>query len=204
MVRVAAHEAEEIADPVGDAEAQHLLIEAHGALDLGRIERDMAELERANAGNLLVLAEIAPVLEQIDGGTFVVLERQHLAHARNGIVAQLAAHAVLGELLCQVAEVVVRRDLERQPGAVAAVGLVQCDDELADLAHQEGAIVLALGHDQAHEPAVIVDRLFQVGRLEGGVADAARLDHGRLRLFLPLYLIFVLRPRTRGRRRPRR
>ena len=78
----------------------------------------MPELERADAGDLLVLAEIAPVLEQLDRGAFVVLEREHLADAGNGIVAQLAAHAVLGQLPRQFAEIGIGRDLERQLDAV--------------------------------------------------------------------------------------
>jgi hypothetical protein len=81
-------------------------------LDLRGEEGDMPELERADTGDLRVLGQVAPVLEQIDGRPLVVLERQHLAHAGNGIVAQLAAHAVLGEFLRQRAEIGVGRDLK--------------------------------------------------------------------------------------------
>src|SRR5262245_63222872 len=81
MVGIAAHEAEEIADPVGDAKAQLALVECHGALDVGRVEGDMSELERPDTGDLRVLGEIAPFLEQLDRRALVVLERQHLAHA---------------------------------------------------------------------------------------------------------------------------
>src|SRR5438094_963351 len=75
VIGVAAHEAEEIADPVGDAEAEHLLVEGNRALDVGGEKRDVPDLERADAGHLLVLAEIAPFLEQVDGRALVVLER---------------------------------------------------------------------------------------------------------------------------------
>src|SRR5262249_25314780 len=177
MIAVAAHEAEEIPDPVGDAEAEHLLVERHGALDVGREEGDVPELERPDAGDLRVLAEIAPVLEQLDGGALVVLERQHLAHAGNRIIAQLAAHAVLGELARQLAEVGIGRDLERQLDAVSPVGLVELDHELPDLGGEKRAILFALGHDQPHKLVVVRDRLFQVRRLEGGMADSSRLDH---------------------------
>src|SRR5262245_8218300 len=96
MTRIAAHEAEEIADPVGDAKAEDALVECDGALDVRRVEGDVSELERPDAGDLRMFGEIAPFLEQLDPGSFVVLERQHLAHTRHGVVAQLAAHALLG------------------------------------------------------------------------------------------------------------
>ena len=49
MIRIAAHEDEEVADPVGDAESEDVLVEAHGGLDIGREERGMAELARHDA-----------------------------------------------------------------------------------------------------------------------------------------------------------
>src|ERR1700686_2185525 len=83
MIRIAAHEAEEIADPVRDAKAQHFLVEGNGALDIGSEEGNMPELERADAGDLLMLAEIAPILEQLDGRALVVGKRQHLPDPGN-------------------------------------------------------------------------------------------------------------------------
>src|SRR5437870_1574059 len=82
-VGLAAHEAEEVADPVGHAEPEHFSIERYRPLDVRGEEGDMPELERADTGDLRVLGQVAPVLEQIDGGSLVVLERQHLAHAGN-------------------------------------------------------------------------------------------------------------------------
>ena len=146
----------------------------------------MPELERADAGDLLVLAEIAPFLEQLDRGAFVVLEREHLADPGNGIVAQLAAHAVLRQLPRQFAEVGAGRDFERQFDAVRPIGLVELDRERSDLAGEEGAVLFALRHDQSHELLVVRDGLFQVRRLEGGVSDPSRFDHGT-------FLLVVLR-----------
>src|SRR6516165_5377619 len=83
MIRIAAHEAEEIADPVGDAKAEHSLVERHGALDVRREKGDMSELERTDTGNLGVFGEVAPFLEQLDRRSFVVFEAQHLAHPGN-------------------------------------------------------------------------------------------------------------------------
>src|SRR5437764_9246186 len=95
MIGITAHETEEIPDPVRHAKAEHLLVESDGALNIGREEGDVPQLERADAGNLLVLAEIAPLLEQLDSRALVIVKRQHLADSGHGIVAQLAAHAIL-------------------------------------------------------------------------------------------------------------
>src|SRR5215510_10114598 len=184
MIRIATHEAEEIANPVGDAKAQHPLVECHGALDVGCEEGDMSQLERPDTGDLRVLGEIAPFLEQLDRRSLVVLERQHLAHAGDGIVAQLAAHAVLGQLPRQLAEVGIGRDFERQFDAVRSICLVELDHQLPDLGGEKGAVLVALGRDQPHEFPVIRDGLFQVRRLEGGVADASRFDHGVISISL--------------------
>src|SRR5207249_8973084 len=43
MIRVAAHEAEEIPDPIGDTKAEDPLVEGNRALDVGRKESDMPE-----------------------------------------------------------------------------------------------------------------------------------------------------------------
>src|SRR3984893_1666859 len=133
MIGIAPHEAEEIADPIGDAKAQHLFIEADGALDIGREEGDMTELERTDAGHLLVLAEIAPVLEQLDGGSLVVGKREHLTDAGHGIIAQLAPNAVFRKLLCKIAEIRIWRDFKRKLDTVAPVRLVQRNHQLPDL-----------------------------------------------------------------------
>ena len=83
VVGVAAHEYEKVADPIGDAEPQHLFVELGERLRLRRDEGDMPELERPGADDLLVIADGAPLAEQLDGGALGVLERQHLGQARN-------------------------------------------------------------------------------------------------------------------------
>jgi hypothetical protein len=140
----------------------------------------MSELERPNTGDLRVLAEIVPLLEQLDRRSLVVLEGEHLAHAGNGVVAQFAAYAILGELPRQFAEIGIGGNFERQLDAVRSIRLVELDHQLSDLGGEKGAILFAFGHDQSHELPVIRDGLFQVRRLERGVADASRLDHALL------------------------
>src|SRR5436190_19386630 len=107
MIGITAHETEEIPDPVRHAKAEHLLVESDGALNIGREEGDVPELERADAGNLLVLAEITPFLEQLDSRALVIVKRQHLADSGYGIVAQLDAHAILRKFERQFIEVAV-------------------------------------------------------------------------------------------------
>ena len=113
------------------------------------------------------------------GGALVVVERQHRADTRRRVVAQFALDAVVGvQLPRHGAEVGVGRHFERQRDAAFDVALAQLNREQADLGGEEGAVLLALGQHQTHDVGVIVDHLQQVGGFEGGVADAAGLDHG--------------------------
>src|SRR4029077_8129066 len=94
VIGIETHEDEEIVDPVGNAKAEHLGIELGRLLWILDDESDVAEFERPDSVMLQMLAEIAPLLEQRDGGALVVLKRQHGADAGRGIAAQLALDAV--------------------------------------------------------------------------------------------------------------
>src|SRR6516162_7859174 len=177
VIGIAAQEYEPVLDPVGDPETQYLRVEVRHDLHVGNREGDMAELERSYAVHLMMRAEIAPLLEQVDRRPFVVLESQHRSHAGHGIVAQLALDAIGRQRLRKLSKLRVGRDLERQPGARVSIGLVDLDHEQAGLGRQEGAVLLALGQDQAGNVRPIGDLLLDVGRLEGGVTDASWLDH---------------------------
>ena len=72
------------------------------------------------------------------------------------------------------------RHFERQLGASRARAAVKSDDELPDLAREEGAVFLAFGEHESVHLGVIVDGPIEIGRLEGRVADASCLDHGVL------------------------
>ena len=128
--------------------------------------------------HLMVRAEIVPVREQVDRGALVVLEREHLAHAGDGIVAQLARDAVGREALGQLAEIGIGRDLERQPRAGRAVGLFELNHQEAGLGGEERAVLLALGEHEAGDVGPIGDLLVEVLGLERRMSDASRLDHG--------------------------
>src|SRR6476619_4176915 len=82
VVRVAAHEHEEIPVPVRHLEAEYALIEIAGLLHVGNDEGAVAELYRADAHNLLVGGEVIPLGEHLDGSPLVVLEGQQLGRAR--------------------------------------------------------------------------------------------------------------------------
>ncbi len=137
----------------------------------------MAELERADAVMRQMLAEIAPFLEQRDGRALVVLKGQHLADAGDRVVAQFALDAVLFEFAGELVKVGIGRDFERQHGAAFGVGFVELDGEQADLGGEEGAVLFALGDDEAQNLGVIVDHPVEIGRVVGRVSDAVWLDH---------------------------
>src|SRR5271154_817375 len=52
MIRTAAQERKEIAHPVADLETENIAVEIHGGLDVGDLERNMAQLVWGNTGRL--------------------------------------------------------------------------------------------------------------------------------------------------------
>ena len=94
MIGAAAHEGKPVADPVGNPEAEHLLVEAGDALHIRRDEGDVAEFHRPYSSDLMVVAEVVPAGEELDLGALVVLEDERLRNARCGIVAKRTGHAL--------------------------------------------------------------------------------------------------------------
>jgi hypothetical protein len=112
VVGVAAHEHEEIADPVGHSKAQHLCIELGHRLGVVHGEGNVAKFERADAADRLAVADEGPFVEQLDHGAFGIGERQQFGRARDGIAAQLRVHAVAGQHFLQIGQIGVRCDLK--------------------------------------------------------------------------------------------
>src|SRR5262245_43228622 len=79
-----------------------------------------------------------------------------------------------------MSKVGIRRDFKGKLAAVRPVGLVEGNGERSDLAGEKSAPALALRQHQSHELRVIGDRLFQVRRFEGCMADPSGFDHGFL------------------------
>ena len=69
-------------------------------------------------------------------------------------------------------EVRFRRDLKCELGATRLVALLELDRELADPGRQQCAVLLARGDHQPGDLREMLDLLFEIGGLEGGVADA--------------------------------
>src|SRR5690242_6378913 len=63
MVGVAAHEHEEVADPVGNAEAEDVAVELGHRPGIMGDEGDMSELQHAGPDDLLTVADIGPFVE---------------------------------------------------------------------------------------------------------------------------------------------
>ena len=182
MVRAAAHEGKPVLDPVRQPEAEHAAVVFDELLRLVDAERQMAELERADAGDRLVLCDRRLLGEHVDPGAFRIVERHRLGNARGRIVARLAAHALGFETLADVAELGVRIDLERQLGAARLIALLELHHEVADLGRQMRPAVLPRGNRKAHDLREIVDLPLEVGGLECGVAESFDLNHCCLRL----------------------
>ena len=58
VVRTAAHKDEEIIDPVGDSKPEEELVEGCNGLRIWSKESDVPELQRPDAGDLLVVADM--------------------------------------------------------------------------------------------------------------------------------------------------
>ena len=142
----------------------------------------MAELERADAGDRLVLCDQGLFGEHVDPGAFRVVERDRLGDSRGRIVPRLTAHALGFETPADVAELRVRIYLERQPGAARLIALLELNHEVADLGRQMGPAVLPHGNRKAYDLREIVDLPLEVGGLKCGVAESFDLNHCSLRL----------------------
>ena len=143
----------------------------------------MAELDRPDAGNLLVLADRRLGGEHLAHRSLAVLERQHPGDAGTWIVARLAAQALGLDAAADVVELGVGRDLERQSRAARMVALLELDREIAQLGREEGAAVFPLRQCESGDLGEIVDLPVELGRLERRVADPLDVDHRALRSF---------------------
>src|SRR6476659_1532227 len=178
MIRAAAHEDEPVLEPVRHPKAEYAGVERGILLRLGNDEGKMAELDRPDAGHLLVLADRSLRGEHLADRALGILERQHPGDAGRWIVARLAAHAFGLDSAPDIVELRVWCDLERQPRATRVVTLFQLHREIAKLGGEEGAAVLPLRQHQTSGLGEIVNLSVEIRRLECRVANPFDVDHG--------------------------
>ena len=142
MVGAAAHEHEPVGDPVRNAEAEHLAVEIGELLGLVDDEREMAELERPDAGHGGLLAGDRRLLGvDLDGGALGSSNATTLGMP--GLVSLRASQRTPSASMPRdVVEFGAGRDLEREPGAARHIALLELDHEIADLGGEVGAAVL--------------------------------------------------------------
>src|SRR5262249_45504561 len=125
-----------------------------------------------------MLAEIAPLLEQLDGRSLRVLERQHLADAGNGIATLFALDAMLAKLAAQIRKILARRNFEGDFRAGRLWTGFQLHTEQAGLGNEIRLALFTLAEDEPIHLRVIVNGAIEVGRFERGVTNSSGLDHG--------------------------
>src|SRR5262245_10517533 len=182
MVRIAAKEDKKVFDPVRYPKAQHAAVEICHRLRVLNHTGDMAELKRPGSQCLMVGAQIVPLREQLNRSAHGIAESQHLADTRDSIAEPVAFHAILRQVLGNVAEVGMRRDLKRNSPQLRRVAAFKSNAEKPGFARQK-CLASALGIE--HQPidfGVVGNRSVEVRCVEGGVSDAACLDHDFLQL----------------------
>ena len=120
MVRTAAHEGKPVLDPVRQPEAEHAAVVFDELLGLVDAERQMAELERADAGDRLVLCDRRLLGEHVDLGAFRVVERHGLGNT------QTQSQREVAECIIQVNEAVaveLRARYRARDSACPSVGV---------------------------------------------------------------------------------
>src|SRR5215467_5645451 len=186
MVRVAAQEDKKVLDPVRYPKPQHAAVEFSQRLRVLHFAGDMTELKRPRSQYLMMGAQIVPFREQFNGGACGIVECEHLADTRDRIAQPIALHTIVCQLRCNAAEVGMRRDLKRNSLQIRRRAAFQSNGKKPGFAGQK-SLTLALGmQDQSNDFRVVGDRSVEVGCLEGGVSNAACLDHDPLRWSNPI------------------
>src|SRR5262249_37569987 len=104
------------------------------------------------------------------------------ADTRDCIAEPLASHAILCQRLHNVAEIGMRRDLKRNAPQFRRVAAFESNGKKSGFARQKSlAPALGMQH-QSIDFGVVGNRSVEVRCVEGGVSDAACLDHDFLRL----------------------
>ena len=181
VVGTAAQEREEIAHPVGFAEAEHVAIELGHLLHVGDEEGDVAELVRHDPLGRVALARERFALEHLDGGALRVLEGEQVGDRRLRVLLALGLQPVALDLALERGEVVLGRDLEAQPHAFRLRSLAQHHRVMIDRRGQIDRILVLAGDGEAENLGVVFGLLVQIGHFVDGVGDLLDADHANLR-----------------------
>src|SRR5262249_46420123 len=179
MIGAAAQEREEIAHPIGFAKAEHVAIEFGDVLDVGDMERDMAELVRHDAVRLEFLMRKVAALEHFHDRALGILEHQHVGDRRFGILAALGGDPVATQLLFESIEIGGRRNLKADARALRLRALAQHDRMMIDRRGEIDRILLLCRDGETENCRVIFGLLRQIRRFIGSVRDLADADHAR-------------------------
>ena len=178
VVGIAAHEHEDVLDPVGHAEAEDALVEIRDRLHVRHHEGDVAELERRDAADRLVRRQELPVRDQLDGGALDVLEGERASTCPE---CRRCGSSLLmpcdGQPLGDLAEVRVRARPGTRAWRSAPLALDGCSTSCPTLHDEQRAILLARRDDEAGDLGVVLDLRLEIRRLEGRVRDAPDFDH---------------------------
>ena len=113
VIWTAAHEYEEVINPVGHSKLQHMLVERRNGFRIGRKESDMPKLQRSYAGYFLVAADMAAFGKKLDHRSIRIPKRQQRANAGGGVTALLALDPLVGKQPAHGREICARSDFER-------------------------------------------------------------------------------------------
>ena len=177
MVGPAAQEGEEVAHPVGDAEAEHVAVEGGDLLHVDDVEGDVSELQRHDALLVEWLRRERALAEDFQDRALRIGEGDHLRDRRLGGGLPFHLDAVGLDLFGEGFQVPVRCDLEGEAVAFGFAGLAQDDRVVVEGAGEIGGVRLPLDQGEAQDLRVIVDLTVEIRRQECGVRDAFHSDH---------------------------
>src|SRR5580692_3811980 len=115
MVAAATQESEKVAAPVRYPETQHVAVEFHDSLHVRALVGDVAELQRHDAVERVVLWRKCEIGKNLDYGSFGILESDSLADSGRDVAALFAPDVGLLQPRGDFAKIASQRDLERQP-----------------------------------------------------------------------------------------
>src|SRR5262249_23662849 len=163
------------------AEAEYIAIELGDVLDVGDEKRDVAELVRNNAFSRKTLAREGVPLEYFHYGSLRILEPDHVRNRGFGVFPALGFNAVALNLLLEVAEVVLRSDLEAEPHALCLRSLAQHHGVVIKRRSKIHRILVLIRRRETDDLGVVLALLVDIRNFVNGVGDLLDADHADLR-----------------------